>query len=1179
MSLTLHGQTKNMKLTKIKIAGFKSFVDPTTILLPSDMIAIVGPNGCGKSNIIDAVTWVMGESSAKYLRGESLTDVIFNGSSARKPVGQASVELIFDNSDASIGGEYAAYSEISIKRVINRDSESTYYLNNSRCRRRDIADILRGTGLGARSYAIVGQNMVSRIIEAKPDELRAYLEEAAGISKYKERRHETELRIGHTKENLARVNDVRAELETQLTHLQHQATVAEKFKVLKEQERTLRGELLAAEWRDIDTKLVNFTLKIQHEETALEAKQSAIITADNELNHLRTEKRTAQDAFQEIQKRFYTVGNEITRIEQDVLHHEERKKQWEQDLQQTDDDWRAVKKQILESEEILIQLDETVDTLMPTFNTQKQLVIQLESEFNDTEERVQDSQLQWDEFNLKASKTAQTAQVEKARIQQLEQRLHSLAARKDHLKQDESRFDFNAYDSELKALNQAKEELMNIIESHEETLEEAQSTLTTMRSQKQQTETELNAARSNLQRLQGQLASLEALQETALGRENTNINSWLQQHDLNQKPRLAQSIEVDKDWENALEKVLGLHLQAICVDNPDEIFPHLSGFQSGKLALLTASMKPAAMSNTSKSRLLDKIKTALPLEGILSGIYLAESPEEAKQSLADLAVHESIITRDGIWIGHGWVKVLRDIDPTAGILEREKKIKALHQELEALQSRLEMLTSKVSECDEAMQTLEDEREQIRRRLQAKQSELAEINASHNAKKEQFTHLEKEHQRYLKEFSDCTSQITLLEAELDAAKTSYESATALLEQESEEREEMAIERDQARKHYQLIREKYDDAKDALHELQIELQTAKSRQEALKETIARLQPQIGILHERKLNLQNELTALPVMDSLQMTLTRALDQHVNVEAELNTARGAIDSLEQAMQFLEEQRHTLEKELNHTRSSLESLRVDSQGFRVKTDTILEQLQEMSCTLEEMLPNLPEEAAPDAWRAKLEQVQNRINRLGPINLMAIDEHNTCLERKNYIDQQLNDLQAGLQTLEEAIAKIDRETKARFKETFDQVNERFQELFPTVFGGGKAYLELTGDDLLSAGVTLMACPPGKRNSTIYLLSGGEKSLTAIAFIFSIFHLNPAPFCLLDEVDAALDDANVVRFTRLVRAMAGKTQFIFISHNKITIEMGEQLIGVTMNEPGVSRLVSVDIQKAISLAGA
>lgn len=1170
-----------MQLIKIKIAGFKSFVDPTTILLPGNMVAIVGPNGCGKSNIIDAVTWVMGESSPKYLRGEALTDVIFNGSSARKPVGQASVELIFDNSDAAIGGEYAQYSEISVKRVINRDSDSTYYLNNTRCRKRDIVGIFLGTGLGPRSYSIIGQNMISRIIEAKPDDLRSYLEEAAGISKYKERRHETELRISHTKENLARVFDVKNELETQLNHLKHQANVAEKFKVLKEQERLIRGELLATEWREVDSRLVQFTLKIQHDETALEAKQSGLISTDNELNHLRNEKRMAQDAYQEIQRRFYAVGNEITRIEQDVLHHEERKKQWELDLKQTDHDWELIKAQILTSEETLVQLEETIHSITPSYDKKKMLLKRLEEEFNEAEDQLNEWETKWDDFNAQSAKARETSQVEKMRIQQLQERLKAIKSRQNQLSKEEDRYQFNEIEKEITDLQNSEARLIKLIKQQETSIEDNHKNLANYRLEKQQLEKELNEQRSKLQRHEGQLASLTALQETALGREDSNAQNWLKTHQLSDKSRLAQLMEVEKPWENVVEKVLGLHLQAICLNDTKEVLPFLSDLPTGKLAFVTDNKTHSNDRNNPVphlERLLDKITTSLPLEGILASIYIAPDVATALKNLPELAIHESFVTSDGIWIGHSWIKVLRDLDPTIGVFEREKKIKELSNEIDEARLKIEKITQNLTQIEKLIHDHEDEREKLRKVLQEKQAELANVKAMSSSKTAQITHLKNEHARYLKELSDCSEQIQQLENEVAKATDKLNEALIQLEKNNEDYEQVKNKRETIRKNYQMVRENYDNEKDLLHELEIQLKTAKSREEGLRETIARLKQQINILHERKVTLQSELASIPAMDALQTTLTRALDQHVNVEAELNTSRSAMDTLEQEMQFLEEKRHQLEQESNQIRNSLENLRVESQGFRVKIETILEQLKESNSVLEEILPSLPMEATTDAWRQKLDQINNRIHRLGPINLMAIDEYNNGLERKTYIDQQLADLQSGLQTLEEAIAKIDRETKIRFKETFDKVNARFQELFPTVFGGGKAHLELTNDNLLEAGVTVMACPPGKRNSTIYLLSGGEKSLTAIALIFSIFHLNPAPFCLLDEVDAALDDTNVVRFTRLVKAMADKTQFIFISHNKITIEMGEHLIGVTMNEPGVSRLVTVDIHKAISLAG-
>jgi chromosome segregation protein len=433
------------------------------------------------------------------------------------------------------------------------------------------------------------------------------------------------------------------------------------------------------------------------------------------------------------------------------------------------------------------------------------------------------------------------------------------------------------------------------------------------------------------------------------------------------------------------------------------------------------------------------------------------------------------------------------------------------------------------------------------------------------------------EQFISEQEDCGKQLKQTEADLVIARSRWQQALDDLERQAAIREELVKERDKARQYLQSVRENTNKKKELMHELEIRMQSAKSQKSALQQNMTRMHAHLASLNDRKITLQSELTSMPPMDTLKKALSRVLDKHVSVEVELNTARVAMESLDQEFHNLEERRQAIEHDINKVRSSLESLRMEWQARKIKSDTICEQIKETEFRLEDILKELAQDITAEEWQVKLDQVIQRINRLGPINLVAIEEYSTCLERKQYLDRQIEDLQSGLTTLEEAIAKIDKETRLRFKETFDKVNGRFQELFPTIFGGGKAYLELTDDNLLEAGITMMACPPGKRNSSIYLLSGGEKSLTAIALIFSIFYLNPAPFCLLDEVDAALDDANVLRFTRLVKIMAEKTQFIFISHNKLTIEIGEHLMGVTMNEPGVSRLVSVDVEKAIGLA--
>lgn len=1170
-----------MQLSKMNIAGFKSFVDPTQLTLPGKLIAVVGPNGCGKSNIIDAVTWVMGESSPKYLRGESSTDVIFNGSSSRKPVGQASVELIFDNSDGSIGGSHAKFAEISIRRVITRDGESTYYLNRTKCRKRDVIDIFLGTGVGPRSYSIIGQNMITKVTESKPAELRLYLEEAAGTSKYKERRHETELRIQHTKENLARVVDLKNELEKQLSHLKHQANVAEKFKTLKQQERVLRAELLAIQWRQLDCKMVDHTLQIQREETALEARNSELTGTDREIEQLRHEQRVAHDAYQEIQRRYYSVGNEITRIEQDMLHHQARQQQWENELKNAENEWQNIKQSLAQADDGLRATELEIVAIEPNLQSAIKDSEQLQNDLSFAEDDMQNWQNKWDEFNQIAAKSMQVAQVEKARMQQLDERLALLKKRQEQLQHDQAQFNFSELEQEVEGYEKKSYEVAEKLEYHNKHLTQLRQEIATVLASQKDSAKHLDSLRSDLQRLRGQEGSLEALQQTALGQRDNAALPWMSKHHLTQYSRLAEHLQVEAGWEKAVEIVLGSALQALCTDDIQKILSHLTDFSAGKLCIFkTTHEKSNRVESDSKGiLLLAKIESPWPLNSLLSGIYIADDLVAALVLAEKLSDHESVITKDGVWVNRSWVKVLKDTDVSQGIFEREQELKKIFRQIEHLQNTQKELENNIAARQEQIQKLETERDQLQQTVNQFQAQSSQIQAQQKIKQENIRQLKSRYERFIKEHEEINKQFTEVESELSRARSLWQQALSESEEHEDSRNTLITERDHARDHLQVLRNKANQAKQKVHELELKLQKCLSQKTALQQNITQLQTQLTNLNERKITLQSELASIPPIDTLKKSLTRALDKHVSVEAELNSAKVSVEALEHEFKNLEEKRQIIERDVNKIRNNLEHLRVEIQGWKVKTETIIEQLKETEFLLEEVLKGLPQEISAEEWQAKLDQVAQRINRLGPINLVAIDEYATCLERKEYLDKQLEDLQSGLLTLEDAIAKIDRETKARFKETFDKVNQRFQELFPTIFGGGKAYLELTDDNLLEAGIILMASPPGKRNSTIHLLSGGEKSLTAIAFIFSIFYLNPAPFCMLDEVDAALDDANVVRFTRLVKTMADKTQFIFISHNKITIEMADQLIGVTMSEPGVSRLVSVDIEKAINLAGA
>ncbi|MBV8801792.1 MAG: chromosome segregation protein SMC, partial [Gammaproteobacteria bacterium] len=702
-----------MQLKKIKLSGFKSFVDPTVVLLPSHLVAIVGPNGCGKSNIIDAVCWVMGESSAKYLRGESLTDVIFNGSSTRKPVGLATVELIFDNQDGSLGGEYASYSEISIRRQITRDSESSYFLNGTRCRRRDIIDIFLGTGLGPRSYAIIGQNMISRVIEAKPDDMRVYLEEAAGVSKYKERRRETENRIQHAKDNLARLNDVRAELEKQLGTLKRQAAAAEKFKILKQEERTLRSEWLTIQWRQLDARLVSESLQIQQQSTGLEARQTELGEIKLQLDYKRDAQHLTNETFQEIQRRYYTIGNDISRLEQEIQHQEERRQQMHADIQQAENDLLEVKNNAEETQEQLQELMEDILQLEPESHTAFVAVDEAAEALHVAEKAMQQWQHQWDEFNVTSSTTTQTAQVEQTRIQHLEQRINTLKQRQLKLDQDNTQFDFLKLESDLETLSHQVSTMTETTEQHVENLTETKNQIAEEQMRRDQLTKQLDQVRNELQQFRGKQASLEALQQTALGQRNNTVISWLKDNNLDKHPRLAQSVEVEPGWENAVEKVLGPQLQAICVD---ELAPVAKLVESLKEGSVCAFSKQAISTTeiSATNTLLSKVKSEWPLQSLLQNIYIAETVEEALTLCQKLASDESVITREGVWLSASWLRITREENPAAGVFQREQELKQLTTKMTQHTLTHDELEMHLQESHERLKELEMQRDELQK---------------------------------------------------------------------------------------------------------------------------------------------------------------------------------------------------------------------------------------------------------------------------------------------------------------------------------------------------------------------------------------------------------------------------------------------------------------------------------
>ena len=1163
-----------MRLKSIKLAGFKSFVDPTTVTFPSNLCAVVGPNGCGKSNIIDAVRWVMGESSAKNLRGEAMTDVIFNGSGSRKPVGQASIELIFDNSDGTLVGEYAGFNEISIKRKVTREGQNIYYLNNSKCRRRDITDIFLGTGLGPRSYAIIEQGMISRLIEAKPEELRVYIEEAAGISKYKERRKDTESRMRRTQENLERLTDLRDELERQLSRLERQAQAAEKYTEFKKVERDLRGKLLTLRHQALAQQSQVQVEKIRESEMSVEAAVTEHVHHDSAIEKHRTKYTELSDAFNQVQARFYSIGNEIARIEQSIQHANDRERQLNTDIQETE-------KLCVEASEHLSSDQQKIDgwqAELLEIEPELELIKSAEEESSaillEAEDSMHHWQQDWDSFNQKAAEPRQQAEVQQSRIKYLEQVQQRLLERITKLEEELSTLVIGDAEVEIQESQESLSEIELSIEEKNNQLDEGAHRITELREEIQTLVDKKSQANGELQTAKGRYASLEALQQAAMGQASGTTQEWIERQGLQSFSRLGEKLAVEQGWEKAVETVLGKSLQAVCGDI--ELNKLAESISHDIEITLISAQKPSAQFN--ESSLLSKVTAEIDVAPFLQHVQTADTLKDALHLQSQLTAEQSVITREGVWLGPNWIRVNGDEDTSAGIFARKQEIASLEHRSSQLESDIVELTERHEKVKAELNQVELQRENLRREVTQLSKQQADVSSELSRKRAKVEQISEGRERTTRELQDAKDQMQSESENLVDARANLQTAIDAMETDTAEREVLLNRRDSIRGKLDEARQKARHDKDKSHALAMRHQSTKTQLESVHQGIERLQEQLTRLQERKSTLLKTIDEIKApIDDYKLELEAQLEKRVSVEDELTEARREVESVEAAMREAEQQRQKVEQVLNGLRAELEKSRIQLQTIEVKRENLKQQLDEDSVDINAVVSSLTDDINESSLEKELEQIANKISRLGAINLAAIEEYQTESERKNYLDAQNTDLCEALETLEEAIKKIDRETRTRFKETYDQVNGGLQELFPKVFGGGHAYLELTGDDLLETGIAIMARPPGKKNSTIHLLSGGEKALTAIALVFSIFRLNPAPFCMLDEVDAPLDDANVGRYARLVEEMSQQVQFIYITHNKIAMEMAHQLMGVTMHEAGVSRMVTVDVEEAAELA--
>lgn len=1119
----------------------------------------------------------MGESSARQLRGESMTDVIFSGSSSRKPVAAASVELLFDNSDGKIAGEFANYNEISTRRQVSRDGQSQYFLNGARCRRRDITDLFLGTGLGPRSYSIIEQGMISQVVEARPEELRHYLEEAAGISKYRERRRETENRIRHTRENLERLADLREEVSKHLEKLQRQARAAERYKNLQQERRQLDGRVLALGWREAHQAATQAGQQLQELENKLQATVAEQRHVEKELETLREQREQTQESFNAAQAQVYDIGGRIARAEQAIEHHRQLLERQRKELDQVRANRQDLERHAGSDQQELARLETTLQELEPQLTAAREQEETVTIQLQEAEEQLARMSQRLLEHQQLLSAKQREAEVARTRIEHLDRQLSNDMERLGRLQEERSGLNRLQLEEEIESQEKQLQQLAMDKQRQAEVFNNAQENLQTRRAEVEDCNGRLQVLRQQINQQHGKVASLETLQQAALGTADKRRAQWLEQLQLDQAQRLAQRVDSTPAWTQAVETVLGDWVQAVMTPGGTQQLSH-DLVTAGELDLNIMEMATGDDDVPSDS-LAAQVQGPLAVRRQLSTIYCASSIDQALDRLGTLKPHESVVTAAGEWLGHGWARINRAKGEHSGALQREQELRQLREQVAHNEQRLKALEAELENLRMALVEAEEGLDQARALHQETQRRHGQMGVMVESAQRRLNDVAQREKRLTEEIQSIENRVAESKNDVSGARghlAGFVEAMATMEQERQQLDRTRQGHHQGlEQQRQLVRE----ARDGRHTLEINAESRRTALNSLRQSLERALSQLTQLRERQAELEGLLKSADEPETLQrQDLEALLKQRVESEEQLGQQRALVQEVEQETRKQEQHRQQAANQANDIRQSMEQGRLARQELQLKARNFAERYAELELEseLEAMAGDIPESADSAQWQRDLERLGASIRRLEPVNLAAIQEFEQEQERKQYLDAQDQDLQEALTTLENAIARIDRTTRTRFKETFDQVNRSMEELFPRLFGGGHAYLELTGDDLLTTGVALMARPPGKRVSSIHLLSGGEKALTAASFVFAIFNLNPAPFCMLDEVDAPLDEANVSRLANMVKDMSEQVQFIMVTHNKTTMEVVHQLCGVTMREAGVSRMVSVDIDQATAM---
>ncbi|NTS77369.1 chromosome segregation protein SMC [Catenovulum sp. SM1970] len=1160
-----------MRLKQIKLAGFKSFVDPTTVPFPASMTAIVGPNGCGKSNIIDAVRWVLGESSAKNLRGDAMTDVIFNGSTARKPVSQASIELVFDNSEGRLQGEYAKYTDIAVKRIVTRDAVSTYLINGSKCRKKDITELFLGTGLGPRSYAIIEQGMISRLIESKPQELRLFIEEAAGISKYKERRRETENRIRHTRDNLERLDDLRAELQQQLEKLQRQASAAKRYKDLKARERKLKAEYSALRWLRMNGQTERLDADISQKNLALEQLLSQHQGDEGEMQTHKTKQAEFKHKLEQINQTLFKIGQAITKEEQTQFHLKEKKQNLIRQQATHEAELTQLKAQNTELEEQKAALEETLEFNLPELEIIEQAQDEAQIALDDAETQQKQELAKWQADSEQYFKSDSELKANQHQIISLTRLIE-----RGQLQIDKLSNELKASDGED---GESIDGLFEQLENDKLAFKMCQEALQTLGDQLVHSKQALNelekskvALQAQYHQLKAKQTSLSTLIENQQPCSEDELITFLSSLGYDDVSSIYDAIEVEPEWACAVEHVLNTQTQHIISKSDSKPINEDISNSPAQIKLYHSQNESLHSSNQMPyhaDSLAQFVKGPEHIRQLFSNVLV-------KGHLSELTSNQSIINQQGVWIGHQFSYI-----PSGKVENRLSllaDLKAVDAEISVVEQKLETMSADIIEKQTDVERITQNYKLKEQDQAAHKVQITNLEHKISIEQEQQQRAAKKRQQLQQEVSDTRETIELELAQKMELEEQAIELSATLQTYQAQQDATRNTKAKGEQKIQALRSQLESVKNQKHSLVLTIEQDKNKLQSCAQHLKQVLQRLDTKHAQVQQGNEELTEVdfPLEDSaIQLQENILFKQETEQERAL-IADQLID-VEQLIADLEKGQHGVFTKAEKLKEQIAALKIEREGYNVRAIAVLDVLKELDVNLKTVLDELSDDADEDTWQQDLEKTTLSINRLGAINLAAIEEYDHQSERKTYLDAQNIDLVNALDTLEEAIRKIDKETKAKFKETFDTVNHGLQTLFPKVFGGGSAYLDLTGEDLLDTGVTIMARPPGKRNSTIHLLSGGEKALTALSLVFSIFKLNPAPFCMLDEVDAPLDDANVGRFCRLVKEMSDTVQFVFISHNKIAMEMADNLVGVTMQEPGVSRMVAVDMEKAIELA--